>query len=100
MVEIFKTNVNDGLLAQQIIKAIQKLSLDIDASFDLEDCDSILRIACPNHIPALAIHIVSIVRACGCSATLLNDDADLQINFLLHNDNTPGMGLRAITRVF
>lgn len=100
MVEIFKTNVNDGLLAQQIIKAVQKLSLDIDASFDLEDCDGILRIACPNHISDLAIHIVNIVGAYGCSATLLHDDADLKINFPLLTDDTAKIGLRAIMGVF
>ncbi|MFZ7114543.1 MAG: hypothetical protein ACO1G9_04105 [Bacteroidota bacterium] len=43
-VEIFKTNVNFLMDAELLVRQIQKSFPYYSASFDLEDCDRILRI--------------------------------------------------------
>lgn len=45
MVEVFKTNVRDPNQAQRLIKAIHLHYKGYQANFDLEDCDSILRVS-------------------------------------------------------
>jgi hypothetical protein len=48
MVEVFKTNVTQQCHANMIIERIQYAHTSYQASFDLEDCDKILRIICHN----------------------------------------------------
>lgn len=44
MVEIFKTNITDGLQAGFILQLLKEQWPQYKANFDLEDCDRILRI--------------------------------------------------------
>jgi hypothetical protein len=44
IVEVFKTNVKDPDLAELLVYHIQQTFPDYQASFDLEDCDKILRV--------------------------------------------------------
>ncbi|MBS1636136.1 MAG: hypothetical protein JST26_09485 [Bacteroidetes bacterium] len=44
MVEVFKTNIQTADNAQVLRQAILKTFPETDISFDLEDCDRILRI--------------------------------------------------------
>ncbi|OWW23365.1 hypothetical protein B4Q04_21220 [Zobellia sp. OII3] len=44
IVEIFKTNVRNPLLADQIISGLNQLYPNYLINFDLEDCDKVLRI--------------------------------------------------------
>lgn len=44
MVEVFRTNVDNTLLANEIVVEMRKIIPDSRISFDLEDCDRILRI--------------------------------------------------------
>ena len=44
MVEVFKTNVDDRDRASWLIEQIQDSFCNYIASFDLEDCDRILRV--------------------------------------------------------
>jgi len=44
MVEIFKTNVTDPKLANEILKGLASQFPELQFNFDLEDCDQILRI--------------------------------------------------------
>ena len=44
MVEVFKTNVTERGQASVLLDHIHTLSEDVEANFDLEDCDNILRI--------------------------------------------------------
>lgn len=44
MVKVYKTNVYEPLSAKSILNAIRKNLPDSDPSFDLEDCDKVLRI--------------------------------------------------------
>ncbi|TLU96935.1 hypothetical protein FEM55_03420 [Dyadobacter sediminis] len=45
MVEIFKTNVESNDQAHLLIEQINRIFTGYQASFDLEDCDRILRIS-------------------------------------------------------
>lgn len=57
MVEVFKTNVQEKLHADDILKLINSSFPGNRINFDLEDCDRILRIEgdlfCPDEITAL-----------------------------------------------
>ncbi len=44
MVEVFKTDVKDSFQAEWLLEQIHKTSRSYEASFDLEDCDKILRV--------------------------------------------------------
>ena len=44
MVEVFKTNVNEPFHAELLIRFIHKSFSEYNTSFDLEDCDKILRV--------------------------------------------------------
>ncbi len=44
MVEVFKTDMNDRILADHIIYNLSRLIPNSSISFDLEDCDKVLRI--------------------------------------------------------
>lgn len=43
-IEVYKTNVNEPRSANAILEEIRKTHPNSDPSFDLEDCDSVLRI--------------------------------------------------------
>lgn len=44
IVEVFKTNVQDKFQSALLVKAIQADFDEVEANFDLEDCDRILRV--------------------------------------------------------
>jgi hypothetical protein len=44
MVEVFKTNIDNGLVAEEIRKLLLDHLPDCKVNFDLEDCDKILRV--------------------------------------------------------
>lgn len=44
MVEVFKTNIEDRALADDIVLQLQSVFPSAKINFDLEDCDRILRI--------------------------------------------------------
>lgn len=77
MVEIFKTNVSSHLLAQQIINEIKAVYKEADVSFDLEDCDHILRV-CVNEEPEeIKQTIVDLFKIAGYLAVALDDDCEV-----------------------
>jgi hypothetical protein len=56
MVEIFKTNVNNKLLAKKIVKGLGECMPGHCFNFDLDDCDRILRAqsqGCPVEITTI-----------------------------------------------
>ncbi len=80
LVEVFKTNVNCSLAAQQIATAIIRLLANTEASFDLEDCDCILRVTALANVPELEKTVINIVGKYGYNAQLLtneNEDASI-----------------------
>ncbi|XCF04796.1 hypothetical protein ABI125_08645 [Tamlana crocina] len=55
IVEIFKTDVNSEPLANEIVCGLNKLYPDCLISFDLEDCDKVLRIESNNSIDVFGV---------------------------------------------
>ena len=49
MVEVFKTNIDDAVTAEKIVKKLQQFLPNADINFDLDDCDNILRVESPNN---------------------------------------------------
>lgn len=72
MIEVFKTNVNNRTDAARLIDAIHKLCADHKATFDLEDCDKILRIKSTRDV--YADDIIELVKDFGFSAEVLPDE--------------------------
>lgn len=47
-IKVFKTNVDEHSQARSILEAIRKKNPGSDPSFDLEDCDKVLRVENPD----------------------------------------------------
>lgn len=65
MVEVFKTNVNDAELAQQLIQKLLNYFSFFKVNFDLDDCDKILRIEGDYIMPEKVIELV-LDHGCFC----------------------------------
>lgn len=50
IVEVFKTNIENPLAAQNLLVLLKDLFPDYKICFDLEDCDKILRVAAKESI--------------------------------------------------
>lgn len=81
MVEVFKTNIDNSAIAQQIVNEIKDLLFGIDASFDLDDCDRILRVCGSFEPPILKDQVIALVNSKGYMALLLDDE----IGFTAHH---------------
>jgi hypothetical protein len=73
MVEVFKTDVQDQEQANRLLDQIHQTFLDYTATFDLEDCDKILRVECPTRL-VLASGLIDLLQGLGCKAEVLPDD--------------------------
>jgi len=73
MVEVFKTNVADVRVAQEIINQIHEHFGHYRANFALDDCDKILRINCVNGFVS-ATEVIEIVEKNGYTACILVHD--------------------------
>jgi len=71
-IEVFKTSVRSADHARQIIDEIQHQFVGCVANFDLDDCDHVLRVACPEAIPVQ--EIIRLMNANGFDAEELSDD--------------------------
>jgi len=58
MVEVYKTNVKKKKSSERILQRIIKKYPDLRVSFDLDDCDRILRCEGPGFDPARVRRIV------------------------------------------
>ncbi|WP_031528109.1 hypothetical protein [Dyadobacter crusticola] len=72
MVEVFKTNVSKQPQANLIIALIQRTFPGHRASFDLEDCDKILRIKARECI--YPERVLNLIRDLGYEAEVLEDE--------------------------
>jgi hypothetical protein len=59
IIEVFKTNVPDKLIAQSISEELLILLPNSKVNFDLEDCDRILRVESEKIIPTEVTEILS-----------------------------------------
>lgn len=72
MVEVFKTNVKDSYQATSLTDQIHQIFWGYVASFDLEDCDKILRIQSATGL-VKASDIILILQNSGFNAEVLPD---------------------------
>jgi hypothetical protein len=73
VVEVFKTNVEDIHHARLLVAAIQKAHKNYIASFDLGDCDKILRIEC-NSALVQPSSVIAVLNDFGFTAAVLQND--------------------------
>ncbi len=72
MVEVFKTNVTESFHAEILLRLIHTSFKDCCASFDLEDCDKILRIECSNTFKS--DHLIGLLKDMGFKIEILSDE--------------------------
>lgn len=70
-VEVFQTNVHSPRLAAVIIQTLQTRFACLRATFDLEDCDRVLRVQSPYGGPALWAQVATLVRGFGVQVEAL-----------------------------
>lgn len=68
MVEVFKTDIESTLVAAELIHDLEYYFPSSEISFDLEDCDRILRIAA-EVVPAT--EVISVVKRKGYNCEML-----------------------------
>lgn len=73
MVEVFKTDVCDRRYAELLIEEIRALFAGYSASFDLDDCDRILRVICAGG-QVDAVRVIRLLQRFGFSAEVLADE--------------------------
>ncbi|MES2110415.1 MAG: hypothetical protein V4577_16780 [Bacteroidota bacterium] len=59
MIEIFKTNVQDGKQSALLVRKLSRSLPGSSVSFDLEDCDKILRIEGDDFSPETVIELLN-----------------------------------------
>jgi|GEM_PF-369834 len=60
MIEVFKTNIQTPDQAAMVIARIHQTFSEYTATFDLNDCDKVLRVQCATGlIPAVLIHLLN-----------------------------------------
>jgi len=72
MVEVFKTNVQARRHARRLLTRIHATFQEYRASFDLEDCDRILRVECRGGLISPAC-LIQLLREAGFHAEVLPD---------------------------
>lgn len=85
MVEIFRANVNNHFLAQRIIDEISSVYHDAEVSFDLEDCDHILRVCINEEPEEVKATVINLFNSIGCFAVALDDE---YVRFSLEDSST------------
>lgn len=73
MVEVFKTNVEDGDQSKMLVELIHNNFADYTANFDLMDCDNILRVQSSNS--EVQSHLlIRLLQDQGVEAVILPDE--------------------------
>jgi hypothetical protein len=72
MVEVFKTNVQQYVQAKLLIDQIHRLFDGYRASFDLEDCDKVLRVRCESPDIRSAC-VIRLLQDFGFAAEIMDD---------------------------
>ena len=87
MVEVFKTNVTTRDHANMLICHIRATFGNYKATFDLEDCDKILRVESSG--PIHCSQLINFLREFGFTAEVLPDEIPLTNKRLFLNTNMP-----------
>lgn len=73
MIEVFKTNVKDAEHASFVLHQIEKNFPHYKATFDLDDCDKILRVECGvQHVRASLL--INLIHGFGFHAEVLQEE--------------------------
>jgi len=72
IVKVFKTDVQDQLVARHIILFLEQTFSHCRINFDLDDCDRILRIECQKE-PIAENEVQLLVARCGHYCEVLQD---------------------------
>lgn len=80
MIEVFKTNVVDQQVADEILFDIHQHFANYKANFDLDDCDQILRVSCENLVVDSSA-IILLLQQRGWVSELLPDDIQIFNNY-------------------
>ena len=84
MVEVFKTNVHDHQYALIISQTIRSLRPHYTATFDLRDCDRIMRV----HVSKGELDpgmLIALLHGFGFKALVLKDNVDSDLNNKKHS---------------
>jgi hypothetical protein len=73
MVEVFKTDVELQAHADMLANQLRSAFPGYKVNFDLEDCDKILRVVCPEEILDVSL-IIRFLNSYGFTAQVLEDD--------------------------
>ncbi|MEO6221504.1 MAG: hypothetical protein ABIO81_13810 [Ginsengibacter sp.] len=73
MIEVFKTNVLITEHANMLFNEIHKKFSALNANFDLEDCDNILRVKCTTG-PIQSSSLIKLLKNFGFHAEILKDE--------------------------
>lgn len=68
MIKVFKTDVDRRDDAQEILDTLDHLIHPIRVTFDLEDCDSVLRVEGKDYEPE---EVIRVLELCGFTCELL-----------------------------
>lgn len=72
MVEVFKTDVEKQSQAKLLVDLICLAFTGYRASFDLEDCDKVLRISCES-APVCCASVIGLLESFGYEASVLEE---------------------------
>ncbi|MDQ8005815.1 MAG: hypothetical protein REI64_13510 [Pedobacter sp.] len=100
MVEVFKTNVNDHLIAQQVLDKIEFEYKELDASFDLDDCDKIFRICTALPISGIRENVHKIFEELGSVAIPLEDESMQSEPFTTNSNSSEKVAINSILSFF
>lgn len=73
LVEVFRTNVTTDHQAEALIKLIRQVFPTYHATFDLDDCDNILRISSGDETLRVAA-LISLIKNTGAHVEILPDE--------------------------
>lgn len=71
MVEVFRTNVKDHNQAEMLLQQIHQTFHNFQASFDLEDCDNILRVESSSETISSFL-LIDLLKESGFTAEILS----------------------------
>jgi hypothetical protein len=100
MVEVFKTNVNDHLIAQQVLDKMEFEYKELDASFDLDDCDKIFRICTVLPISGIRENVCKIFEELGSVAIPLEDELTLAEPIITNSNSAEKVAINSILSFF
>jgi hypothetical protein len=73
MIEVFKTDVHEARYAHLIQQLLQTVFVGYEVSFDLEDCDKILRVK-SDHLPIQPATLIDFLKQMGVHAEVLPEE--------------------------